>query len=391
MMFNSCSFRCDQLDRLALSAILLVALFSARVEAHDRARTPVKIPDIPGFLTLKCDFHIHTVFSDGKVWPDIRVEEAWREGLDAIAITDHIEYQPHKADLSTNHNRSFEIAKPHGDELQVIVIRGSEITRGMPPGHFNAIFLTNSQLLATAKWQDSIKAAHDQGAFIIWNHPGWVGQQADGVPRWYDEHTQLLEQGMLHGMEVANGREFYPGVIRWCLEKNLTIFANSDIHAPLNLDFDVHLGDRRPLTLVFARERTTESIREALDARRTAAFCSNRLIGREQHVRPIFERSIRIVNPRLPVRPGGRVFAQIQNDSDLRYELELKEKVEGVSLPAKLALPAGRTALMEVRVPEKAAAGPRQVRAHYKVKNVLVGPDQPLEVELNLQFQVSGK
>ena len=46
--------------------------------------------------TLKCDFHIHTVFSDGKVWPDIRVAEAWQEGLDAIAITDHIEYRPNK-------------------------------------------------------------------------------------------------------------------------------------------------------------------------------------------------------------------------------------------------------------------------------------------------------
>ncbi|MCP5518674.1 MAG: hypothetical protein H7A45_15600 [Verrucomicrobiales bacterium] len=93
-------------------AVLALGLAVGAVQAHDRARTPVNIPDIPGYLTLKCDLHIHTVFSDGSVWPDIRAEEAWREGLDAIAITDHIEYQPHKRDLPTAHNRSYEIAKP---------------------------------------------------------------------------------------------------------------------------------------------------------------------------------------------------------------------------------------------------------------------------------------
>lgn len=51
----------------------------------------IKIPDILGYKTLKCDLHLHTVFSDGTVWPAERVEEAWRKGLDAVAITDHIE------------------------------------------------------------------------------------------------------------------------------------------------------------------------------------------------------------------------------------------------------------------------------------------------------------
>ena len=33
---------------------------------------------------------MHTVFSDGVVWPSVRVEEAWREGLDA-----HRHYRSH--------------------------------------------------------------------------------------------------------------------------------------------------------------------------------------------------------------------------------------------------------------------------------------------------------
>ena len=144
-------------------------------------RRPVRLPDIPGYRTLKCDLHIHTVFSDGAVWPNVRSEEAWREGLDAIAITDHIEYQPHADDLPTKHNRAFEIAKPLGDELAVTVIRGSEVTRDMPPGHLNAVFLRTSEPLDTTTWRDALEAAHAQGAFVFWNHPGWTGQQPDGV------------------------------------------------------------------------------------------------------------------------------------------------------------------------------------------------------------------
>jgi len=29
----------------------------------------IQFPDVEGYHTLKCDLHIHTVFSDGLVWP----------------------------------------------------------------------------------------------------------------------------------------------------------------------------------------------------------------------------------------------------------------------------------------------------------------------------------
>ena len=52
-------------------------------------------PDVEGRLTLISDLHTHSVFSDGHVWPNIRVSEAQRNGLDVLAITEHLEYQPH--------------------------------------------------------------------------------------------------------------------------------------------------------------------------------------------------------------------------------------------------------------------------------------------------------
>lgn len=56
-----------------------------------KVRRDISLPQIDGYDLLKCDFHIHTVFSDGIVWPSLRVNEAWEEGLDAIALSDHVE------------------------------------------------------------------------------------------------------------------------------------------------------------------------------------------------------------------------------------------------------------------------------------------------------------
>lgn len=358
--------------------------------AHDvvtRYRTAINIPDLPGYVTLKCDFHIHTVFSDGKVWPTVRSEEAWREGLDAIAITDHIEHQPHKADMIKNHNRAYELARGTGDDLKLMVVHGSEITRSMPPGHLNAIFLTNSTLLETEKWQDAVGAAHDQGAFIFWNHPGWERQLTNGVVVWYSEHTQLVQEGKLNGIEVINGREYYPEAHRWALEKKLTMFSNSDIHEPLNLDYQVHAGDHRPLTLVFAKERSMAAMKEALFARRTVVYSGNQLIGEEQYLRPIFEKSITLDRIAVTLKGKKAVLVQISNSSDIDYELEGTNPPTEFSAPKKITLAGGRTVLFEVK--GNGSGGNAASKLEYRVNNLLVAPSEPLVIKLPLAVTIA--
>lgn len=366
-------------------AIALAAISALAHEPVTRARTEILIPDVPGYVTLKGDFHIHTVFSDGTVWPSVRAEEAWREGLDAIAITDHIEYQPHKADVSTNHNRSYEIARSAGTPLDVLVVKGSEITRQMPPGHLNAIFLTNSALLAVTNWQDAIGEAHRQGAFIFWNHPGWDAQTTNDLVVWYPEHTLLRQQGMLHGIEVVNGRSYYPEAHRWAIEKKLTMLSNSDIHAPLNLDYHVHDGDHRPITLVFAKERTADAVKEALFSRRTAIYSGDRLIGDEQFLRPIFEKSIRLNRKDMAIRGKQRASVQIRNKSDLDFHLERVSELEEVTFPEKVILPANKTVLLEVQGKSNATEGEKKVKLPYRVTNLLVGPEIPLSIHIPLR------
>jgi predicted metal-dependent phosphoesterase TrpH len=378
--------------RFFRSGGVVAALCIQTALAHEpitRARTPVNIPDVPGYVTLKCDFHIHTVFSDGNVWPTVRAEEAWREGLDAIAITDHIEYQPHKADVSTNHNRSYEIARGTGNDLDVLVIKGSEITQKMPPGHLNAIFLTNSMPLSPGDWREKLRVAHEQGAFIFWNHPGWGPQLTDNKVVWYDEHTWLVEQGYLNGIEVVNGRDYYPEAHRWAIDKKLTMFSNSDIHAPLNLDYHVHAGDHRPLTLVFAKERSREAIKEALFARRTAVYSGEQLIGVEQFLKPIFANSVKFVKPSLKITSKDKYFLQLANTSDITYELERAGDVADLTTPKSLRLAGNKTVLFEVRAKANAANGTKQIAATYQVKNLLVAPDEPLKVTLPLEVTLA--
>ena len=374
---------------LALLASVIVVTTTAL--AHNpvmHARTAVNIPDVPGYVTLKCDFHIHTVFSDGYVWPTVRADEAWREGLDAIAITDHIEYQPHKADVNTNHNRSFEIARGKGNDLDLIVIKGSEITHKMPPGHLNAIFLTNSAPVATTDWRDQTRIAHEQGAFIFWNHPGWDAQLKSNTVVWYDEHTWLREQGFLQGIEVVNGRDYYPEAHRWAIEKKLTMLSNSDIHPPLNMEYLVHENDHRPLTLVFATERSQAAIKEALFARRTVVYSGDKLIGDEQFLKPIFERSIRFNTTAVTLNGKEKTNLQISNTSDIDYELERVGELDSVTTPKSFIIPGGKTVLFEIKSPSGKTLKATSVEATYRVKNLLIGPDEPLLVKLPLEVSV---
>ncbi|HLR31284.1 MAG TPA: PHP domain-containing protein, partial [Fodinibius sp.] len=161
----------------------------AHPHTHEHKAREIVFPDIPGYQTLSTDLHTHTVFSDGSVWPDIRVQEALKDKLDAVAMTDHLEYQPHKEDIPhPDRNRSYEIATEQAEDEDLIIIHGSEITRSMPPGHSNAVFIEDANKILVDDAMDAFREAKKQGAFIFWNHPFWLSQAADGMPPLSDMH-----------------------------------------------------------------------------------------------------------------------------------------------------------------------------------------------------------
>ncbi|MFV1980594.1 MAG: PHP domain-containing protein, partial [Rhodothermia bacterium] len=242
---------------LAMFILLLLAVLTvpATVEAqpqHDKA-PKITFPDVPGYRTLKVDLHMHTVFSDGNVWPKIRVLEAVREGLDAIAVTDHIEYLPHRDDIPLpDRNRSFDIASKvaHAVDSTLIIISGSEITRKLPPGHANAIFLKDINPIVQDSALDAYREADKQGAFTFWNHPSWVGQQKDGIAELTDLHRELIDEGLLHGIEVATMHDYSEVALQIALDNNMTILGTSDIHDLSDWEFEHDHFGHRPITLV---------------------------------------------------------------------------------------------------------------------------------------------
>ena len=293
---------------------------------NPKKRHVIQIPAVNGFQTLKCDFHTHTVFSDGHVWPGVRVQEAWQEGLDVLAITDHIEYTPYSKDVKVGHNRAWELAKNAAAENNLVFIKGTEITRNTPPGHFNAIYIDDAsgyiEDRSGEKDKEAVMKAVDQNAFIFWNHPGWQVNNIEGSYEWLGFIDELKKENSLHGIEVINGFGMHLKALDWAVEHDLTVLGTSDIHNLVRHDYDLGEIVHRSMTLVFAEERTPESVRNALEAGRTVAWASKYLAGKEEHVRNLFHACVKI-GPAFHSN-NDRNYYEIENNSDLYFDLEIK-------------------------------------------------------------------
>ena len=357
-----------------------IACFLQVVIVGAQVRTEIKIPDILGYKTLKCDFHMHTVFSDGDVWPTIRVQEAWEDGLDVISITDHIEYRPHSQDIKGNHNRSFEIAEPLAKQLGIILIRGAEITRGMPPGHLNAIFIKNANLLERETWIEACKEAQAQGAFVFWDHPGWKVQQPN-ITKWWPEHTALLDEGILKGVEVFNFNEYYPEAIVWAGQKSLTVFANSDVHASI---YATYRHYSRPVTLVFSTGRSEDAIKQALNDRRTAAYFGDTIVGDQRFLTPIFLNSIEVENYQGTLKNQAEISIRVRNKSDLTFYLQKRQPSVGFTSQEKIVLPANKTVTINIEGTSVEVAQVKTLRLFYEVKNLITLKNESLHVNIDV-------
>jgi histidinol phosphatase-like PHP family hydrolase len=353
------------MKKIFITSLLLLCLFLA----GNAQRKNINIPNIPGYVTLKCDFHMHTVFSDGNVWPTSRIDEAMRDGLDAIAITDHLEYLPKKDFIPTDFNAAWKIGEQYARERNFILVHATEITRKMPPGHINALFIKDASLMAVDSAWDAFEAAVKQGAFLMWNHPGWKSQQPDGIPRMYDIHKRLIEKGWLQGIEYFNDTEYYPLVFRFCDENNLALMGNSDAHGVISEEYYGGKNIHRPMTLVFAKERTHDSLKEAMFAHRTMVFFWDQLVGREELARPFFNACISVGKPYY--ENDKNIYLEVTNRSDIPFYL-----VNGKpNTPASITLAANASTRVVI---SKKASSPLV----YDVKNITTGENKVLRVEL---------
>lgn len=309
-----------KLTRIAL-ATLAAALATLAAPAQDHVNAPQSrtlqrhemiLPrQVAGYNLYKADLHTHTIYSDGQVTPQYRVREAWSDGLDIVAIADHIEYRSNEqamldhlrgyvADSSrkavnasiinrpadergirVDLNVSTRLAQSAAKEWGITVVPATEITREpVALGHYNALFTTDNNAIYHPDPMQALRNAREQGAFIMHNHPGWRRKSVAMT----DFEKQAYAQGLIDGVEVANGRTYYPPIISRCIDLGLAMMASTDVHLTTHDDYDevVASASYRNMTLILARDRSLEALREALDAGRTIAFNGNNFFSREE-------------------------------------------------------------------------------------------------------------
>jgi hypothetical protein len=341
-----------------------------------------------GDRVLAVDTHTHTLFSDGVVWPSVRVWEAEQDHLAAYAVTDHLEYQHYKADVpSDDHNRSYEIAAKEAARIKAAtqVIRGAELTRNAPWGHFNALFLKDANALpidATLNGDPRavLKAARAQGAFLIWNHPwalpGLDSTASDLMPA---EQRGLLADGLIDGAEVANSSQYSAVAFDMALKHGLAIIGASDVHSLIDSDLQIPEGQHRTVTLVLAKDSSAAAIREAMLQKRTAALYRQSLYGRERELSEIVGGSLHLVGKTRveSFLTKGIVALDLRNDASIPFQLRLTS-ASPLTTPAVIIVPAhGKVSIQVANV-----ADMDKLALDLEVLNAFVDPRRNLALTL---------
>ena len=314
---------------LAAALLLIVACSLCAADstaAEGLASRPHSFPRVGNYEVLCGDFHMHTINSDGGLTTRERVEESYAMGYDVISVTDH------------GKTKAYRIAKYVGEPLGLVVLRGIE-TGINGKEHMNVIGVsdvyvpTNSHQWSeqpggkTVFYQDELHKIAKCGGYVIYNHPH-VG---------FREPVEWgTKEGIIQGIEVkndvvgnawntinSNGIYCYPNGFEYGLQKNLTLFANTDAHGKRN--------ENPAVTLLLSEARTPEAVMDALRARRTAAWFDGMLWGREPLLTDLLKASVGIskdgnsisLENRSPVMLKG----VIEGSTEKRFELPAYQKV----------------------------------------------------------------
>ena len=312
-------------------------------------RTEIILPQVKGFNIYKGDFHTHTIYSDGAASTTGRVDEAWYDGLDILAITDHYE-------SNSGVKRFFKVAAPYNSDgkptkyvapgstkmpkdgvdpgikidfnaihkeaewavgrrgYDLLLVKGCEMARNNEKlGHFNALFVEDLNSIYNFDIKEAFKNVKKQGGIIIHNHPGNI--EANN-PEW---HEAVRKEGLIDGYEVANGFAYYPRIHKRCVDEKLIMLGNTDVHGMNSHKYGT-TGWFRTMTFVLAKELTQEAIKEALLERRTIVYSGGDLIGEEEWLNELLNESIQCQLVKENKKSGTRIYT-LTNLTSLTYKL----------------------------------------------------------------------
>ena len=349
------------MKKLLTLAVALVATLSASAQLYytdsenkdmlrhnareGRQRVEMVLPQVRGFNIYKADLHNHTIFSDGSVTPEFRIKEAWHDGLDVIAVTEHVEYRPYEgkmmnfltgyvpkdikpansnvirseatdAGILSDLNYPVKLYQAAAKAYGITVIPGAEITREPTViGHYNALFTKDNNTIYAKDPMQSIRNAKAQGAIVMQNHPGWRRTTLDMM----EFEEKVYGANLIDGIEIMNSDEFYPRAITRALKNKFFMASNTDIHGSTAEDYVLGGDGTRNMTFIFAQENTLEALREALEARRTLAYSHGTLAGEESLLVDLFKASV--ATKVIQKAANGSKTVQLTNNSSIKYTL----------------------------------------------------------------------
>lgn len=311
------------------------------------ARAEIILPEVNGYNVYKADLHVHTIYSDAEVTPEYRVHEAWNDGLDVIASTEHLELRRHEGSfikfmkgyvkddakainwnimhkpadergVQTDLNHSVRMYRSAARDYDITIISGIEITRDFATvGHYNALFTTDNNAIYDPDPAQSIRNARAQGAIIMHNHPG--GKRTDLTMHEFE--TKVYEEGLIDGIEIMNSRQFYPKAIDRAQKYGFFMAANTDEHRPTYERYRLN-GSLRNMTLIFAKDKSLESLKEAILDHRTLAYSFGTLAGEEQLLKDFFEASVSVRV--LKESKNGDMVLALTNSTSLPYLIKFE-------------------------------------------------------------------
>jgi hypothetical protein len=161
------------------------------------------------------------------------------------------------------------------------------------------------------------------------------------------------------------------------------MLGNSDIHNPIQMEYDFSIGEHRPMTLVLAKEKSIEGIRDALINRRTIVYHNNLLIGDNAYLKELFEKSIRVEKVS---RSGKSIHVTLYNSSSVSFEIKkIKGNDPNLEFFRNLKIEAG--GYTSFNIYEKELTKNTGFNLQLEVENLLVGPRRGLEYKLAVQIK----
>lgn len=398
------------MKRLVIALIILVAATSTgmaqskaavpsrnRLYTANEIRKNIVLPKVNGYNCYKADLHCHTIYSDGQVTPAWRVREAWLDGLDIVAITDHLEVRryektilnhlrkynpdgvPHKYvyagsakvpvnddPVMSDFNVSYEEAEKAAKKYPIHVIKAIEISRTKATGSdYNAFFVKDIEKIYDKDHFQVLRNAKAQGCLVVHNHPV-IGRSECTMTEF---ETAAMAEGLFDGIEVASGCTFYPPIVQRAIDNKLFMLGCTDSHTPTAASY-FEDGVYRTMTIILAKENNEKHIKEALKARRTLAYCGGHLIGEEALLTDFFNAAV-TVQLISEDSKGTRTYA-LTNNSSIAFTL-MRSKVE-YKLPA----------LQITMITLKGARNKKPVAPKFVVKNMWHVDNQNLYTELKI-------